>query len=361
MRILFICTSIDSFLEKQIKALQLSNHQVDILNIFEYKMIFDNGKKIHIRPKTKFKILEHFFISDEINEYYRKRELFNYLDSYDIVDVYKCCQYACDIKDKIETISLKYIITVNEILPKKSFKIDELFKDAKAFFFQNDRIMQSFNYLYGHSLKSIILYEPIELINIYDNIEQKIYDKFLDYLSISPKKINIFCHFHGSRHRQKELIISLANQPIEIKKISTFLLYLDNHDSSINSEILLILKEIKLDYVIIKPTATNEQIAMLLKASKASIFIDHSPLNSILLASIYAKNHPFLYKPKELDYLFKKEKIFIDNFDEFYFFFGKDEIHEKLFKEIYRRNKQIIYSLFSFQSFQERYINATIK
>ena len=128
MKILFICTSIDSYLKKQIKALQLAKHSVDVLNIIEYKMKFDNGKTIHIRPKTKFKFLEYFFISDEINEYYRRRELFNYLDRYDIVDIYKCSQYAIDIKDKIETISLKYVITLNDVIPRKNSKINELFK-----------------------------------------------------------------------------------------------------------------------------------------------------------------------------------------------------------------------------------------
>jgi hypothetical protein len=362
MKILIICTSIDNYLKRQIEALQeINNHSVDMLNIIEYKMKFDNGKTIHIRPKTKFKILEHFFISDEINEHYRRRELFEYLDRYDIVHIYKCSQYAIDIKDKIESISLKYVVTINDVIPRKSSKLEELFRDAKAIFFQNDRFKQSFNYIYGFEKHSKTLYEPVELIHIYENIDSKVLDKFIEYLKISPDKINIFCHFQGSKNKQQELIISLANLPIEVKKASTFFLYLNNEDEAINNNLIQMLKQIKLDYVIINQSATKEQLAMLLKISSASIFINHSPLNSILITSIYAKNHPFLYKPKELDYIFQKEKIFLDNFSEFYFFFDKDEINEGLFKEIYKRNKEIIHKLFSYKSFEESYIKATLR
>jgi len=361
MKILIICTSIDSYLKTQIDALRSGGKQVDIVDLVGYKMYFDNGKKIHIRPKTKFKILEHFFISDEINEYYRRRELFDYLDSYDIVNLYKCSQYAIDIKDKIEQICLKYTITVNDLLPKKSAKLENLFKDAKAIFFQNERLKDAFNYNFGYEYKSIILYEPVKLIDIYNNIEHEVLEKFIDYLSISKDKTNIFCHFQGSKLKQKELIIALANLPIEIKRVSTFFIFMDNQDININDELLLLLNEIKLDYVIIKHDATQEQIAMLLKLSDAGVFINHSPFNTILLTSLYAKNHPFLYKPKEIDHLFQKEKIFLDNFSEFYFFFEKDEINEGLFKEIYKRNRQKIESMFSLKSFEERFIEATLR
>jgi len=360
MKILIICTSVDNYLKKQIKALREGGKQVDILDLVEYRMYFDNGKKIHIRPKTKFKILEHFFISDEINEYYRRRELFDYLDRYDIVNLYKCSQYSTDIKDKIEQISLKYTITLNDLLPRKSTKLEELYDEAKAFFFKDERLKQSFNYIYGHEENSYVLYEPIELISSIDKIENDLLKKFIEYLTISEDKICIFCHFHGSKVKQKELIISLANLPIEIKKAATFFLYLDNQEDIFNDEIILMLKDIKLDYLIIRKDISQEQKAMLLKISSAAIFIDHSPLNDILFSSLYANNHPFLYKPKEVDPFFKKEKIFLDNFSEFYFFFEKDEINEGLYKEIYKRNRQKVYELFSFHSFQERFIDATL-
>jgi hypothetical protein len=361
MKILIICTSVDNYLKKQIKALQLANHNIDLLNIIEYKMKFDNGKIIHIRPKTKFKILEYFFISDEINEYYRRKELFEYLDSYDIVHIYKCCQYTTNIKEEIESISLKYVITINNIIPRKNMKLEEFFKNAKAIFFQNDRLKQSFNYLYNLEDRTKTIYEPIELLYIYENIDDKILKKFKEYLAISSDKIAIFCHFQGSRYKQQELIISLANLPIEIKKLSTFLLYFDNDDDSVNNNFVNILKEIKLDYVIIKNSATKEQVAMLLKISSASIFINHSPLNSILITSIYAQNHPFLYKAKDLDYVFKNEKIFLDDFSEFYFFFNKIGINEGLFQEIYKKNREKIEQFFSYKSFEENFIEATLK
>ena len=361
MKILIICTSIDNYLKKQIDALRFSKKQVDVLDLVEYKMYFDNGKTIHIRPKTKFKLLEHFFVSDEINEYYRRRELFDYLDRYDIVNLYKCSQYSIDIKDKIEHISLKYTITLNDLLPRKSSKLEELYASSKAFFFQNDRLKQSFNHIYGYEAKSFVLYEPVELLKIYEEIDLEVLKKFTDYLCVNDDKIKIFCHFHGSKIKQKELVISLANLPIEVKKASTFFLYLDNEDKNINKEIILMLESIKLDYVIIKKDATKEQLAMLLKISSASVFIDHSPFNDILITSIYAKNHPFLYKSKEIDHIFTKEKIFLDDFKEFYFFFEKDEINEGLYKEIYKRNKQKIYELFSYKSFEERFISAILK
>jgi len=361
MKILIICTSIDSYLKKQVEALKLASRQVDILDLVEYKMYFDNGKKIHIRPKSKFKILEHFFVSDEINEYYRRRELFNYLDRYDIVNLYKCSQYAVEIKDQIKKISLKYTITLNDLLPRKSTKLQELYSQSKAFFFGNEKLKKTFNSIYGFEENSFTLYEPIKLIEIYNQIDSSVLEKFIKYLSVSKDKKNIFCHFTGSKTLQKELIISLANLPIEVKKASTFFLYLDNHDKSISDEILIMLKNIKLDYVIIKNDATLEQLAMLLKVSSASVFIDHSPFNDILFTSIYAMNHPFLFKPKNIDPIYKKEKIFLDNFSEFYSFFEKDDIKADLYKEIYKINKQKIYTLFSYKSFEERFIEATLR
>ncbi len=361
MKILYICTSIDSYLIEQVLALQYAKHQVDILDILEYKLIFDNGKTIHIRPKTKFKLLENFFVLDEVNEHIRRREIFDYLDRYDIVNLYKCAQYAVEFKDKIENISLKYIITPNEILPRKKSKVDELFSNSKLFILENDRIRQSFNHTFGYENKSITLYKPVKFLHDYDSIDKKVYEEFLTYLNLSEKNFNIFCHFKGSIHKQKELIISLANLPLEIKKISTFLLYMDNENKILNKNLLLLLQDIKLDYVVINNNSTDEQIAMLLKVSKASVFIDHSPFNTVLITSLYAKNHPFIFKANNIDPLFKRNKIFLDNFSEFSFIYEKDEINESLFKEIYRHNREKIYMLFSYEGFEERFINATLQ
>jgi hypothetical protein len=361
MKILYICTSLDSYLKEQINALQEAKHHVDILDILEYKLMLDNGKSIFVRPKTKFKILEHFFVLDEVNEHIRRREIFDYLDRYDIVHLYKCSLYAVDLKDKIEKISLKYTITPNYPLPKKNSKVDELYKNSKLFITQDSKHTDAFIQTYGYKNKVITLYKPVNLLKVFDSINKEVYQKFLDYLHISEKKTNIFCHFKGSIHKQKELIVSLANLPLQIKNKTTFFLYMDNKDKNLNKNLLLFLKDIKLDYVIVNKDSSDEQIAMLLKASNASVFIDHSPFNHILITSIYAKTHPFVFTAKEIEQFYKRNKIYIDDFSEFTYMFDKDEINDSLLSEVLNQSKQRVYSLFSYEGFEESYIKETLR
>jgi len=360
MKVLFICTSIDRTLQKQILALQKQGHHVDILDILEYKLLFDSGKVIHIRPKTKYKMLENFFVLDEINETIRRKEIFDYLDRYDLVDIYKCSNYAVEFQNKISKISFKYTVTIHDVFPEKSSKLDELLTNAKAIFFQNKRLQNSFNIQYGYKEKSIALYKPLELLEKYDNIEKDIYNKFLDFLKINKNKTNVFCHFNGMKHKQKELLLSLINLPLEIKTKSTFLIYLANEEKNINNEIILTLQEYKLDYVLIQQDTTKEQLAMLLKVSSASIFINHLPLNTTLLASIYAKNFVFIFKGANIDPFFKENKIFLDSFDDFLAFYDKDDISKNIYKEILKQNKHKIYSIFSYESFEKKFLEATL-
>ncbi len=361
MKILYLCTSIDNDLKKQVKALRNASAEVDILDIIEYKLIYDNGKKIYVRPKSKYKLLEYFYVLDEINEYLRRKEIFDYLDEYDVVHVYKSSQYAMNLKEKIQDISLKYVITPNELFPKDSSNLRDFFKDSAKFFFSDELLMIKFNHFFGYKDKSILLYNPIDYFVKYDQIDSQLLDKLKEYLSIDDNKITLFCHFSGSYLRQKALLKSIVNLTIEIKKATTFLLYFDNDNEKFNKELVDFLEYIRLDYVVINTNMTKEQIAMMIKLSQASIFIDYSIDNDIFLTSLYAKNHVFVYNPNDIEKFFRKHSIFIDNFVQFQYYFIQDERNKKIYQELYNKNREKMYELFHPQSYSDKFLSLILE
>jgi len=361
MKILFICSSINSELLNIVDALKLYEIEVDILDIVSYEFLYHSGKKIYIRPKSKYKSLEYFFILDEINEYHRRREIFDYLNRYDSVHIYKACYFAKDFKDKIESISLRYIITPNDVLLKSSLKLDRLFSDSNGFLFFDEFIRSKYRKLYGYEFINQVLHPPVRALKNFDDIDSEIYEEFINYLQIDLNKTNIFCMFSGSKIKQKDLLIKLVNLPIEIKQRSTFILYFKDEDDEFTKRMLLFLKDMKLDYIVLGKKVQKEQVLMSIKSSRASIFIDSSIYNEFLLVSLYSKKHIFLFEPKEIDEVFKKGKFFMDDFKQFYFFFKEDDINRSLYQEILKRNKEQIKSLFHPESFSEKYLNFLVE
>lgn len=360
MKILFLCTSFDSALKKRVKALQDDNQDVDVLDILEYKLSFNSGKVISIRPKTKYKVFEHLFILDEINEYARRREIFNYLDRYDLIDIYKCSKYAVNLKDKIESISLKYIITPSKILPQDNSTIKSLYTDSKLFFFKDELIKRKFQLTFGHK-NTATIYDPINFFLEFDNIQSDILDKFIEYININSTKTIVFNQMNGPLSKQKSLLTSMANLPKNIKNRVTFILYFENGSTDMHQELELVLENISLDYLVVNKSATDEQMAMLLKLSTISIFIDTNIHDKLLLTSLYAKNHLFFFEPKNIDPIFRNNQIFIDNFIHIKNIFEDDEINIEIFKEILKRNKKIVYDLFHPTSFSHKYLQEVTK
>lgn len=360
MKILFLCTCFDSTLKKRVKALQDDNNIIDVLDILEYKMVFDTGKTISIRPKSKYKIFEYLFVLDEINEYVRRRELFDYLDNYDLVEIYKCSQYAVHLRDKIKNISLKYVITPNEILPKNSGDIINLYNDSKLFFFQEDLKKRKFQLSFGYK-NNILLYDPVKFFEEFDKIKTNILDEFINYLNIDTNKKILFTQMNGPLSKQKSLLKSIANLPKSIKTEVTFILYFENGTDDMHQELEMILENISLDYLIVNKTASNEQLAMLLKLASTSIFINPNIHDELLLTSLYAKNHLFLFEPKNIDPIFHDNQIFIDNFIHIKNIFEDDEINREIFREIFNRNKTIVESLFHPKKFTQRYLEEVVK
>ncbi len=356
MKILFVCSSIDFRLKKIVKILKDYDEDVDILDIVEYKFIYSGGKEIYIRPKTKYKSLEYFFIFDEINEYARRREIFDYLDRYDLVHIYKAEYFAVDFKDKIESISLRYVITPNNKILKNSKKIYELFKNASGIIYFDEFLKQKYKSLYNINFNSIVLHNPVEKLSMYDKIDKNIVKKFVEFLDIDGDRVNVFCQFSGSKIKQKNLLIRLVNLSHDIKLKTTFIIYLDNEDERFNTQLNEFLKQKKLDYVILNNSAEDEQVMMSIMVSEACIFIEHEVVNELLLVAIYAKKHIFLHEPRELDIIFKEKKIFLDNFEQFKFLFEKDEINRGLYEEIFKRNHNLIKNLFHPEKFTSDYL-----
>ena len=361
MKILFICSSIDSELLNIVDTLKESDLEVDILDIISYEFLYHNGKKIYIRPKSKYKALEYFFILDEVNEYHRRREIFDYLNRYDAVHIYKSGFFAKDFKDKIEAISLRYIMTPNDTMLKSSLKLDKLFEDSNGFLFFDEFIRNKYRKLYGYEFINIVLQPPIKALKSCDEIEREVFEEFLDYLQVDLNKLNVFCMFSGSKIKQKDLLIKLVNLPIEIKQKTTFVLYFKDEDDDFSKRMLLFLKDMKLDYIVLGKSVQKNQLLMAIKACKASIFIEHSIDNELLMVSLYAKKHIFLFEPKELDEIFRRHKIFMDDFKQFYFLFKEDEINRSLYKEIFDRNYSEIMNLFHPESFCDKYLKFLVE
>ncbi len=361
MKILFVCTSIDKELTNVVEALKLFNFEVDILDILSYEFLYSSGKKISIRPKTKFKVFEYFFMLDEINEYHRRREIFDYLDRYDIVHVYKAEYFAKNLLDKIELISLQYIITPSSKILKRSHKIDELFLNAKGILFFNHFDMKKFLNLNTFGVKSRSFYPPKLYFEKFDTLKRSLIEKLLKELEIDEDRVNVYCRFSGSKLKQKELLIKLVNLSYEIKKETTFMLHLKCEDDDFNKRVIMFLKDMKLDFVLLNKSVKDEQVLMILKIAKASIFTDFSIDDEIFLTSLYAKNHPFLFEPKGIIDDFKENKIFLDNFEQFKFFYQKDEINEGLYREIFNKNKQQVKKLFHPKIFAEEYIKFVVE
>jgi hypothetical protein len=360
MKILILCSSYDSSLKERVEALRWGKLEVDVLDILEYKIDFNSGKVISIRPKTKYKVLENFYLLNGINEYARRREVFNYLDRYDLIEIYKCSHYAIHLKDKIQSISLKYIVTPNEVLPHPNLNIKNLYDDAKLFLFQKDLLKNRFHLDFGYP-NLITIYAPVNFFRIYDNIDQNILDKFIDYLEIDLSKIIVFVQLDGALSKQKDLLNSIANLSNSIKSKTLFILYCKKNFAQHHKGIKDILENVSLDYLIVTPSATNEQLAMLLKIASISIFMHSSFEDDLFLTSLYSQNHLFLFQPKSVNPIFKNHQIFIDNFDHIKNIFNDDKINGSIFKDILLLNKEKIYNLFHPKNFCEQYIKEVLR
>ena len=161
---LFVCNSIDSELKKLVSVLKLYDMEIDIFDLLSYKLVYQSGKEIYVRPKSKYKVLEYFFVLDEINEYHRRKEIFSLLDRYDTVHIYKSEYFAQSLIEEIETIATRYVLTPNESFLKTSNAIEKLVKNSQGLVFFSEFAKQKFSRLYSFDFKSTVLNRSILLL-----------------------------------------------------------------------------------------------------------------------------------------------------------------------------------------------------
>ena len=351
MKILFLYTKFDTALKEKIQLLKAHNAEVSALSLLEYKLTED-GNTIQMEPSSKLEFLEKNSTKLRvINRIFKRKSLLSSLDDYDIIDVYKCEKSALFIVDEISEKCYDFFVTVSSeekesnILTKQFYKY--LYQKARFLLFNKVKTKNDFDY--GDEEKSRLIYEGIPLLEELDKISEEEIFKASYSMGFDLEKDIIYCDMSGTLQTQLRFIDDLLTLPIERLRQSTFIFHLNAHALEERKALKNHLIEKNFDYLLIEALLTAKQSALLYKIADKSLILSDS---SALIASLYSKNHTYLYGDIMIDDIYKQEELFIDSFSHF----KEQPEQDSITNDLLEMNKQKIAMLFSPQESINRYI-----
>ncbi len=352
MKILFLYTKFDTALKEKIALLRAHNAEVSALSLLEYKLI-QSDTTTPLNPTSKLEFLENNSAKLRvINRIFKRKSLLASLDDYDIIEIYKCEKSALFIVDEIREKCYDFFVTVSQeeekpnLLSRQFYKY--LYQQARFLIFTNSSIKASF--AYGNEEKSRLIYDGIPLLEEIDAISQEALFKASHAMGLDLEKEIIYCDMSGSIERQLHLIDTLLTFPVERLRQSTFIFHLNAHSFHEREKIKSHLSQKNFDYLLIEALLTPKQSALLYKIADTSLILSDS---QALAISLYSQNHTYLYEDIMIDEIYKKEKVFIDTFQNFR---EKERKESALFDEMLESNKRKIADIFSPEASINSYI-----
>ena len=275
------------------------------------------------------------------------------LQSYDIIDLYKCEKSALFIVDAIRQKAKSYIVTVsdeNEEISRLQKPFYTHLYDHASFLIFHTRAQKPT--LFARYIdKSNCIYEGISMLSEIDNLSEEALFKASFAMGFDLDKDIVYCDLSAPIKEQLALIDDILALPLSRLEKSTFILHLNAHNLEERVLFKKHLENKNFDYLLIETLITPKQNALLYKlADKALIMTIEG--NPALALSLYAKNLCYLYKTSPKDTWLSHHDIFIETFSQF-----KATRHDDnpFIQDLLERNKKQVHQNFDIDESIKQY------
>ncbi len=352
MKLLYICNKIDKLLDSRVDELRELDFEIDIVALSSATLhTIDSEKSVDIDHKNFQNIFKNL----------KYKRLFDILDKYDGVVVYKCIEIASSYFDTIKKLSKRYLVVVDKEFDKKSRNITKLLDGSSCILLQDEEALSIFEEQYGYDEKTLIDRKVSYLMLDIDSIRDSELERFQNFLELDLNKSLIYCDLGIDLELQKSFLDDILKLSVDKLRKSTFIL--DTSSSSIVDKELLFeyLTDKDFDYLLSDSLLSDRQKAMLILLSNSTIILStKDPYNS-LYPSLYVKNHIYRYIESSfnssVDKIFVDHDIFIDSFENFENTLTYNSDSHHLFEEMLNKNQEEIKKLFHPKLCLKNYLN----
>ncbi len=345
MKLLFICDKIDSTLKSRVDQLADKDIEVHVLELPSLAL-YKNWEKEVLEPKTPIDFLNIGRRFQKFSKTLQYKKLFDSLDDYEGVNIYKSTTISAPHIDSIKKIAKSYFITINDEQIEKNRQIVKTFDNSCCILFNNSSDLTKFEKDFGYDEKTLIARDGATLMSVIDNLKNEKVEKFRNYLNLDSHKSVTYCYLGKSLDMQFAFIDDLLKLPASLLRENTFIF--DPSDSSLVDKERLIeyLNDKKFDFLLPDSQLTDEQKAVLLAISKNSIILPNPKNSNTLYSSLYIKNHLYFYGNIPDEEFYKEHNIFIDSYENFENSLTFNQDSKQLMAELLNTNKEAIKKLF---------------
>lgn len=355
MKLLFICEKIDSHLQYRLDQLASQNIDAECL-VLPTSTLYKKGEEKTIETENRLGFLEKSGALQSLTRKLKYKKLFESLESYDSVNIYKSTTLCEPYLESIRKISKSYFITVEKASIKHSRQIKKLFEHAHCLLFNSQSQLERFEKEFGYDEKTLMARDSNHFLTLIDTLEEKEIEKFKNYLNLANGKHLVYCDLGSVISVQKTFIDDLLKLPNQQLRETTFIF--DPASSSIVDKEMLIehLEDKRFDYLLPDSLLNDTQRAMLFKISQSTIVLSGSSEYRTLQPSLYVKNHLYRYGKAARDSKYQKLDIFIDSYENFENALTFNDASHHLIEELTQKNREIITKLYHPEICLENYL-----
>lgn len=346
MKLLFVCEEIDLGLRFRLWQLNSCGNEAHCLLLPKFALYKTPEEEEIIEIEKEKNFLD---ISDKFEGFSKNlklKKLFEKLEKYDSVNIYKCASSVAPLLDSIFKISKSYFLTVNDEKIEKSRQISKLFDKANCILFNKEEELERFEVRFGYDEKTLMAIGGNHLFTVIDKVSEKEIDKFIQFLNIDIEKNLVYCDLGKNLNMQIDFIDNLLKLPYKQLKSTTFIF--DSKSSSLvdKERLLEYLEDKNFDFLLPDSLLSNEQKAILLIISKKCITLPASNDYDTLYPALYCKSHVYFYEDEVNCIFFKQRDIFIDIFENFEnsLTFNSDSYH--LVDELLKKNREVVTNMY---------------
>lgn len=355
MKLLFICEKIDLYLKHRLDQLTEHGIEADCLVLPKFTL-YKNWEKEVFEPDNRLSFLEKNNTLKTVVKTLKYKKLFDSLEQYDTVNIYKSSTLCAPYMDNIRKISKSYFVTVENALIEHNRYIKKLFDNAHCLLFDSQSSLDKFEKEFGYDEKTLIARDSNHFLTLIDALKDSEIEKFKNYLNLSNDKHLVYCDLGSDTVAQKIFIEDLLRLPHQQLKQTTFI-FDPGASTLIDKEILIeYLGDKRFDYLLPDSLLNDKQKAMLFKISQSTILLPGSSDYNTLQPSLYVKNHIYRYGDTQPQEKYQKLDIFIDSYENFEnaLTFNKDSFH--LVDELTQKNRETITKLYHPKICLENYL-----
>jgi hypothetical protein len=326
---------------------QLTEQNIEVHALVLPKFtIYKNWDKEQIEPSGYIGFLEKNEKLGAISKNFKYKKLFESLDRYDSVNIYKSSTLCAPLLNSIRKIARSYFITIENFNIAKNRHTTKMFDSASCILFNNLDTLNKFENRFGYDEKTLIARDGNHLLKIIDQLDEQEIEKFKSYLNLDMQKKLVYCDLGSDSKMQISFISQLLKLPYEQLKRTTFI-FDPTSSTLIDKENLVeFLSDKRFDYLLPDSLLTDMQKAMLLKISQNSIILPSSDDYNTLYPSMYTKSHIYLYGVKRDKNYYKNNDIFVDTFENFENSLTFNPDSHNLIGELLNKNQESVTKMF---------------